>query len=100
MRRYLRDKGVAAGRILLEDRSGSTLENMTFSRQVIADAGGDPGHVAVVSSSYHLYRAQRLAASLGMRAEGLASTDGYPVYMTGMYLREAVAVWKLWLLGT
>jgi uncharacterized SAM-binding protein YcdF (DUF218 family) len=100
MRRYLRDKGVAAGRILLEDRSGSTLENMTFSRQVIADAGGDPGHVAVVSSSYHLYRAQRLAASLGMRAEGLASTDGYPVYMTGMYLRETVAVWKLWLLGT
>ncbi len=100
MRRYLRDNGVAADRILMEDRSGSTLENLTFSRQVIADAGGDPCHVAVVSSSYHLYRAQRLAASLGMRAEGLASTDGYPVYMTGMYMREAVAVWKLWLLGT
>ena len=99
MRRYLRDKGVAAGRILLEDRSTSTLENLTFSKEVIEAAGGDPGRVAVVSSSYHLYRAGRLAASLGMAAEGLASTDGYPVYMTGMYLREAVAVWKLWLLG-
>ena len=39
------------------------------------------------------------AYALGMEADGLPSSDGYPVYMTGMYLREAVAVWKLWLLG-
>ena len=43
--------------------------------------------------------ATSLAAALGMAAEGLPSTDGYAVYMTGMYLREAVAVWKLWLMG-
>ena len=99
MRRYLVDKGVANSRILLEDRSTSTLENLTFSRTVIEQAGGDPSHVAVVSSSYHLYRAKRLAAALGMTADGLPSTDGYPVYMTGMFLREAVAVWKLWIMG-
>ena len=99
MRRYLRDKGVTEGRILVEDRSTSTRENLAFSKAVIETAGGDPSHVAVVSSSYHLYRAGHMAASLGMAAEGLPSTDGYPVYMTGMYLREAVAVWKLWILG-
>ena len=99
MRRYLIDKGVADDRIHLEDASTSTLENLTFSKRVIENSGGDPARVAVVSSSYHLYRAKRVAATLGMEADGLPSSDGYPVYMTGMYLREAAAVWKLWVLG-
>ena len=99
MRRYLREKGVPQSRILLEDKSTSTLENLTFSRAVIEGAGGDSSHVAVVSSSYHLYRARRMAAGLGMAADGLKSVDGYPIYMAGMYLREALAVWKLWVMG-
>ena len=78
MGRYLKSKGVNEGRMLLED------------------PGGDPSRVAIVSSSYHLYRACRMASALGMEAEGLRSADGCPVYMTGMYLREALAVWKLW----
>ena len=99
MRRYLADKGVTQGRILMEDRSTSTWENLTFSKQIIEESGGDPSRVAVVSSAYHLYRAKRMAAALGMAAEGLASSDGFPVYMAGMYIREALAVWKLWVLG-
>lgn len=100
MRRYLVNQGgVAEDRLLLENRSTSTLENLTFSKQAIEATGGDPSHVAVVSSSYHLYRARRMAASLGMTADGLRSADGYPVYMTGMYLREAIAVWKMWVLS-
>ena len=99
MGRYLREKGIPERRILKEDRSTSTWENLTFSKAVIEASGGDPGRVAVVSSSYHIYRAQRMAASLGMAADGLPSADGYPIYMTGMYLREALAVWKLWILG-
>ena len=99
MRRYLVNKGVKESRLLLENRSTSTLENLTFSKQAIEDSGGDPARVAIVSSSYHLYRAKRMAVSLGMEADGLRSADGYPVYMTGMYLREAIAVWKMWVLG-
>lgn len=99
MERYLTGKGVKADRLLLEDRSTSTLENLTFSKAAIEAAGGDPGRVAVVSSAYHLDRACRMASALGMDADGLRSADGYPVYMTGMYLREAMAVWKLWLMS-
>ena len=99
MRRYLVGKGVTNGRILKEDRSTSTLENLTFSRAAIEATGGDPARVAVVSSSYHIYRAKRMAAALGMEAEGLPSSDGYLIYMAGMYIREAIAVWKLWVLG-
>lgn len=99
MSRYLVEKGVAADRILLEDKSTSTWENLSFSKALIEGTGGDPSRVAVVSSAYHLYRARRMAAALGMAADGLPSADGYPLYMTGMYLREALAVWKLWVMG-
>ncbi len=99
MRRYLVDQGVDNRRILMEDRSTSTLENLAFSKAAIEAASGYPSRVAIVSSSYHLYRAKRMAAALGMAAEGLPSSDGYPVYMTGMYIREALAVWKLWILN-
>ena len=99
MSRYLVEKGVAADRILLEDKSTSTWENLSFAKALIEGTGGDPSRVAVVSSAYHLYRARRMAAALGMDADGLPSADGYPLYMTGMYLREALAVWKLWVMG-
>ena len=99
MRRYLVDQGVDNSRILMEDSSTSTLENLAFSKAAIEAASGYPSRVAIVSSSYHLYRAKRMAAALGMAAEGLPSSDGYPVYMTGMYIREALAVWKLWILN-
>ena len=100
MGRYLVNKGgIAEDRILREDRSTSTRENLTFSKEIIESSGGDSRQVAIVSSSYHLYRAKRMAAALGMAADGLPSSDGYPLYMAGMYLREALAVWKLWLLG-
>ena len=99
MKRYLMDKGIEGRRILLEDRSTSTLENLSYSKEVIEQNGGVPERVAIVSSSYHLYRAGRIAAALGMQAEGVSSVDGYPVYMIGMYIREALAVWKLWATG-
>lgn len=100
MRRYFLRNGIDESRILLEAHSTSTMENLTFSRTVIENDGGSAEHVAVVSSGYHLYRAKAMAASLGMQAVGLAGADGYPLYMTGMYIREALGVVKLWLFGT
>ena len=99
MQRYLRENGIDPERILTEDRSTSTKENLLFSKAVIEADGGDAARVVIVSSAYHLYRAERTAAALGMEAAGIASSDGYPIYMFGMYLREAAAVLKLWLFG-
>lgn len=99
MRRYLIGHGIAAERILLEDRSTSTKENLAFSKAVIEADGGDASRIAIISSAYHLYRAKRMASALGMDAIGVAGSDGYPIYMFGMYLREAAAVAKLWIFG-
>lgn len=99
MRRYLVEHGIAADRILLEDQSTSTKENLAFSKAVIEADGGDASRIAIISSAYHLYRAKRMASALGMDAIGVAGSDGYPIYMFGMYLREAAAVAKLWIFG-
>ncbi|MBQ5991176.1 MAG: YdcF family protein [Clostridia bacterium] len=99
MRRYLTEHGIAPERILIEDQSTSTKENLAFSKAVIKTDGGDVSNVAVVSSGYHLYRAKKMASMLGMHATGVAGSDGYPIYMFGMYLREAAAVLKLWIFG-
>ena len=99
MRRYLVENGIAADRILTEDRSTSTKENLAFSKAVIEADGGNVENVAIISSAYHLYRAKTVAASLGINASGFAGSDGYPIYMFGMYLREAAAVAKMWVFG-
>ena len=99
MRRYLTEHGIAPERILVEDRSTSTKENLVFSKAVIGSDGGDVKNIAIVSSGYHLYRAKKMATMLGMHATGVAGSDGYPIYMFGMYLREAAAVVKLWIFG-
>ncbi len=99
MRRYLEKHGIAQERILVEEQSTSTKENLAFSKAIIQADGGDVKNVAVVSSGYHLYRAKKMAGLLGMHATGVAGSDGYPIYMFGMYLREAAAVLKLWIFG-
>ncbi len=99
MRRYLVDHGIPSSRILLEEHSTSTMENLAFSKTVIESDGGNVNRVGIVSSSYHLYRATSIAKSLGIQAIGLASSDGYPIFMCGMYIREALGVLKLWILG-
>lgn len=99
MRRYLTEHGIAEERILSEDMSTSTRENLAFSEAVIKTDGGRTDRVVLVSSAYHLYRARRMAAAMGMQAGGFAGSDGYPIYMFGMYLREAAAVLKLWIFG-
>ena len=99
MRRYLIEHKIASSRILLEDHSTSTVENLAFSKAVIESDGGSVHHVAIVSSSYHLYRAKSIAESLGIPAMGLASSDGYPIFMCGMYIREALGVLKMWIFG-
>jgi len=55
---YLIARGVNPDRILLEDRSTSTKENLTFSAALLCSDGIDTtDNIAVVSADYHLYRA-------------------------------------------
>lgn len=66
MYRYLTDRGIAADRILMEDKSTSTEENFAFSADLLRDRGIEPERLAVATDGYHQLRASMLASELGM----------------------------------
>ena len=92
--------GIDESRIICEDRSTSTMENLTFSFEIIRSLGDEPdGNVAVLSSPYHLYRAKTMADMLGVKAAGVPGKPDYFLTMINFYIREAFGVTHLWVFG-
>ena len=77
MARLMENDGVPADKIILEDKSQVTYENIRNARTLLekrepqSPSGGKP-HVLVVTSDYHLFRAKHIARSMGMKASGCA----------------------------
>ena len=92
MSRLLAGAGIDSGRIILEDRATSTLENLSFSQQV---SGFDPAadRVVICSSEYHLYRAAKSSQRLfGVQFETIPARPGVLVDRIVNYIREACGV--------
>ena len=89
---WLCEHGIAPERIIREDRSTSTEENIRFARALIDSDGGDSVNIALLSSPYHLFRAKAIAAKQGCDPRGVACVFGLPVYTLCMYIREAFGV--------
>lgn len=100
MYRELTKMGISDQRIWLEDQSTSTLENLTFSMQVLEDHGvADPGTIGILSSEYHLLRAGFFADKLGIEHAGIPAKTGVFALWVNYFLREIVAVWYHILMG-
>ena len=101
METYLLERGLEQERILKEESSTSTLENLQNAKAILeTEAGLSPGQyrVVVVSTDFHIYRALKVAGRAGLDAQGLASRSSW--YLApNFYLREYVAVAGYWLLG-
>ena len=99
MRRWLESAGIAPERLILEEESSSTYENITNSLALIESLGEDPqGRLAIVSSEYHLYRAKLLAKELGAEPLGVAGKTTKPVLKFNYMLREAAAILVVWIM--
>lgn len=95
---YLVKKGLSADRILLENTSTSTQENLLNAREILRTQFPQDARVVIVSSDFHLYRARLVAKSLGIEAETLGNRS-IPWLVPNFYLREYVAVMGYALLG-
>ena len=89
---YLQNQGVPGDRILTEDKSTTTEDNFRFALDIIQNAGGSADDkVLIVSSGFHLYRAEKLAKAEGYTdLSGLGST-GLLILLPQYYLREYAA---------
>ncbi|MBR6403946.1 MAG: YdcF family protein [Eubacterium sp.] len=87
---YLVKKGIDGSRIYQEDKSTTTAENLTFSKEIM-EREGLGKTVAMVTNEFHEYRARRLAYKYGLESIPVsAKTAGwlFPTY----YVRELYAV--------
>ena len=95
MHDYLVEHGLPEARVIREDRSTATAENVRNSAELIEDGST----VGVVTNDFHLYRALRIAEKNGLAgAHGLAAPSN-PLYLPQSALRECAAIVKDALVG-
>jgi uncharacterized SAM-binding protein YcdF (DUF218 family) len=90
MASYLLDRGFPAGRLLLEDQSRSTEENLVLSKAIMDEARPE-AQATVVTSDFHAFRAALLARRLGLRAQ-VTGARVAAYYRPSAALREFAAV--------
>ncbi len=91
MARYVEQKGVDLGKIIVEGKSTSTEENLLFSRELM---DRDRPRVIVVTTAYHVFRALLLAKQQGLKCVGFgAKTKWY--FTLNALIREFVGYLSL-----
>ncbi|MDO4337741.1 MAG: YdcF family protein [Eubacteriales bacterium] len=91
MSRYLIEHGIPKERLVLEERSTSTKENLEFSNELTGCADAKTG---ILSNNFHVYRAVKLAEKQGyLYPEGIAAKSD-PIMQAHYVVREAFALVK------
>lgn len=94
MKRYLLRQGVEESRIIVEDQSATTKENLKFSAASLPDMSCSVG---IVTNNFHIYRARQYARKLGYKITyGIPAGCG-KVLLLNYAVREFFAVCKMWL---
>ena len=95
MGNYLIQHGINENNILVEKQARNTYENILNSIELL------PQHitsVTIISSDFHIYRAQAIASSLGYDVNTIGAKT--PLIDRGYWqLREVIAIGKYWIIG-
>ena len=91
IKKYFISKGINENRILVEDKSENTFENMKLSRKMIKKDGMIK--INIVSNRYHILRSKMLASRNNFEAYGIPAKTPKSVLVKS-YLREALALVK------
>lgn len=95
MYRYLSAKGISDDRIILEDKSTSTKENLAFSQEIIAD-NNLCKDVAIATSEFHEKRASMAAEEVGLNASSISAHTSWWLFPT-CYIREMYGIIHEWI---
>lgn len=83
--------GIDENRILVEDKSRTTYENLKFALDIIGDKDAK---VAVVTNSFHAYRAKLLAERVGFTDAQAIAGETKAVLFLNYVVREGFALAK------
>lgn len=83
----LMQMGVEEERIVLEDKSTTTLENFINAKEILKESKKSEASVAFLSSEFHLLRAGYIAKKAGVKAKSVAAASPKNKLL-GAYIRE------------
>ncbi len=93
---YLVEAGIPEDRIIMEDRSTNTYENLIFSEEYLEKTADS---IVLVTNNFHMFRALKIAQKQGYEnIQGLAAKSSL-WFMPNNLLREFVGVMKDFLMG-
>lgn len=90
MKNYLVSKGISEDRVIIENRSTNTLENMRFSLSKIKEDCGEP-KIVFSTSDYHVLRSGMISQNEGLNAAGIGSRTKW-YFWPNAFVREFVGL--------
>ena len=94
MANYLMEQGVQKDAILIENRSRTTFENLTFSKAILEEQGLGKS-VLVVTNSFHALRAGVFMRRLKIPGRSVGSKTAF-YYLPSAWIRETVGLVSLY----
>jgi uncharacterized SAM-binding protein YcdF (DUF218 family) len=94
MRKYLQSQHIPDERILFEDQSTTTYENMFFSKKIIDDDWSDVNSAPSIifsTNNYHVLRGSLYAQRVKLKAEGVGAPTALYFLPTAL-IREYIAL--------
>lgn len=91
MRHYLIENGIAEERVIKEDKSVSTRENIRFSAEILSEMG-ITDDIVIVTNDFHQYRADIYARENGFTSVGHHSTRTPLHNLLNYWVREWAAI--------
>ena len=96
MQQYLLQRGIASQKIILEEASTTSEENLRNTARILRELSGEEKPpLLIFTSDYHLYRAQILARPYYSAVYGIGAESPALVRINYM-LREYLALFKMW----
>lgn len=97
MEKYLVDNGVQNDRIIIEDKSTTTFENLNMSLDKVGEVDDRENiKILIATNKYHIFRSKLLAKRLGVIPYGLPAKIPFTIVLHS-YIREYLAVIKSFL---
>ncbi len=94
MRDYLVQQGIDVHRILCEEKSQNTKENLLFSRKILDQQGVESQKIGIITNDFHLFRAVAIAKKQGFpQAVGICAPSSRH-FLPNNVFRECLGVVK------
>ena len=98
MYNWLTERGVADSRLWIDEKATTTRGNITCPLELIEEkTGSRPEVLALVSSEYHLCRAELIGRQEGIIPLGVPAGTRNIFYLSNMLVREIFGVWATFL---